>query len=136
MAPDGTFSFFSYRDPQNLGTLDVFDGSTDWLRNNIKDMKPQELLEAKLGVFKEVDVPVVPSMKGSREFLQGLKPEIFQRHRAELMAVNVKGLEEVTEKYLATNSGKLSSKVVLGPKSEEFKTNLRTGELWTVLENE
>lgn len=128
--------FFSYRDPQNLGTLDVFDGSIDWLHNNLKEITPQELLEAKLGVFKDVDVPVVPSMKGSREFLRGLKPEIFQRHRAELMAVNVKGLEEVTEKYLAPDSGKLCSKVILGPKSEECNTSLRTGELWTVLENE
>lgn len=131
---DGVFTFYSYRDPQTLKTLDVFDNSYTWLQKELEKVTAQELLEAKFGVFQAVDAPIPPGAKGCREFLIGLTPDVLQRHRSELMAVDFKGLREVGEKYLADKVASKCSKVVLGPKSEAFNTKGRPDELWTVVD--
>lgn len=133
---DGVFVFYSYRDPRNLQTLDVFDKSFEWMHKELKNITDQEILEAKLGVFQAVDTPTPPSRKGVEEFTQGLTRDILMRHRADLMTVDIKGLNEVAEKYFASNPDVLASKVVLGPKSTEFNTSKRKNELWTLLDKE
>lgn len=136
ISPDGVFSFYSYRDPQNLETLNVFDKSCNWLQKELDQITEQDVLEAKLGVFQSVDAPVPPSSKGMREFLLGITPEVLQRHRAEIMIVNRNGLKTVAEKYLAKDTPVSTSKVILGPKSKSLNTSGRTNELWTTVDNE
>lgn len=131
---DGVFVFYTYRDPRNLQTLDVFDDSYKWMQQELGRVTQQDLLEAKFGVFQTVDAPIPPSGKGCREFVTGLTPEILQRHRAELMAVDINGLRQVGEKYLSGKLASACSKVVLGPKSESFDTKGRQDELWTVVD--
>lgn len=134
--PDGAFTFFSYRDPRNLPTLDVFDASNNWLQDELYKITNQDVLEAKLAVFQEVDAPIPPCNKGMKEFLMGLTPDVLQRFRAEIISVNQEGLSKVSEKYLMKATTKSISKVILGPKAENLKVNSRTGELWTVIEME
>lgn len=134
LTDDGVFSFYSYRDPENLKTLDTFDNSIKWLENELGKITPQEILEAKLGVFQAIDAPIPPSGKGLREFLLGLTPDVLQRHRAEVMAVSKEDLRQVAEKYLASKVPSMYGKVVLGPKKEDFNSKSRLDELWTVLE--
>ncbi|CAG9764972.1 unnamed protein product [Ceutorhynchus assimilis] len=134
LAADGVFSFYSYRDPFNVETLDVFDNSYDWLKTNLKDVKDQDLLEAKLGVFQEVDAPVPPSSKGCDDFLRKLSSEVLQRHRSDLMAVSKKNIEDVMEEYLGDQSNLKSGKVVLGPKNEAFNSTSRKNEIWTLVD--
>lgn len=136
ISPDGVFSFYSYRDPENLETLNVFDKSYSWLQNELNNITEQDILEAKLGVFQAVDGPVPPCSKGMREFLMGITPDVLQRHRAELMIVNRDGLKKVAEKYLAKDTPVTTSKVILGPKSQNLNTSGRTSELWTTVDNE
>lgn len=134
LADDGVFSFYSYRDPEDLKTLDTFDNSTKWLEKELEKVTPQEILEAKLGVFQAIDAPTPPSGKGLREFLLGLTPDVLQRHRAEVMSVNHEDLKMVAEKYLATRTHSLCAKIILGPKKEGFDNKNRNDELWTVVE--
>lgn len=136
LSPDGVFTFFSYRDPRNLQTLDVFDKAHNWLEKELTKITEQEILEAKLGVFQQVDAPIIPSNKGINEFLRGLNAETLQRHRSEIMSVDRNALQSVSDKYLGQDNASSSSKVILGPKSDKMDTGKRTGELWTVFENE
>lgn len=133
---DGVFVFYSYRDPRNLQTLDVFDASHTWLEKELDKVTAQEILEAKLGVFQAVDAPVTPSNKGMIEFLRGLDNEALQRHRAEIMIVDKKGLQSVSDKYIGQKNPAMCSKVILGPKDEKMDPSQRSDELWTVFENE
>lgn len=133
---DGVFCFYSYRDPNHLQTLDVFDNSYQWIEKELPKITAQDILESKLGVFQAVDSPVPPNSKGLDEFLRGLSRDILMRFRADIMTVDQKSLLEVAEKYLGQKTKCLSSKVVLGPKSKEFNTNKRSGELWTVIDKE
>lgn len=135
LSENGVFSFYSYRDPRHLQTLDVFDNSFNWLQNELDKVTPQEVLEAKLGVFQAVDAPIPPCNKGCREFLLGLTPDMLQRHRGEIMAVDHAGLRAAGEKYLGNEVVSSCSKVILGPKSEGFDTKDRREELWTVVES-
>ncbi|RZC31870.1 presequence protease, mitochondrial [Asbolus verrucosus] len=129
MTQDGVFVFYSYRDPRNLQTLDVFDNTSKWLEEHIDKVTPQEILEAKLGVFQAVDAPIPPSNKGCEEFLRRLTPDILQRHRAEIMSVDQNELRTAAEKYLKNAEPSLNAKVVLGPKSDKFDTNNRHNEI-------
>lgn len=134
LSDNGVFAFYSYRDPENLKTLDAFDNSITWLENELEKITPQEILEAKLGVFQAIDAPIPPSGKGLREFLLGLTTDVLQRHRAEVMAVNKDDLKAVADKYLATRKHSLCAKIILGPKKESFDNKNRHDELWTVVE--
>ncbi|XP_065168152.1 LOW QUALITY PROTEIN: presequence protease, mitochondrial-like [Atheta coriaria] len=134
LSTDGVLTFFSYRDPRNTATLDVFDNTHQWLSNNFPKFTPQDITEAKLGVFQSVDAPVPPGSKGSNEFFYGLTNDILQRHRAALMTVNEINLKETMEKYMLCMEPTKVGKVVLGPKPMD--TAGRKDELWTVVDNE
>lgn len=133
---DGVFAFYSYRDPHNLKTLDIFDNTYKWIDENLSKVTDQEILESKLGVFQTVDSPVPPSHKGNEAFLNRLTPSVLQRHRVDLMNVDKKGLKEVAEKFLGQENFSTNGKVILGNKSEVFETNVRSNELWTFVEYE
>ncbi|KAL1502220.1 hypothetical protein ABEB36_007394 [Hypothenemus hampei] len=132
---DGVLSFYSYRDPKTLETLDVFDNSLDWVKSNLDKLTDQSLVEAKLGVFQMVDAPTPPSFKGCQEFLKRLTPDILQRHRAEIMAVEKKNIEAAAETYLGDANSVKSGKVILGPKKGGEGLGTRNNELWTVVDN-
>ncbi|KAK5647207.1 hypothetical protein RI129_002099 [Pyrocoelia pectoralis] len=135
LSTDGVFSFFSYRDPHCLKTLEVFDKCGNWLEGEINNISNQDVLEAKLGVFQSVDAPIPPSGKGSNEFLKGISPDILQHHRAEIMAVDASALKKVTEKYFSGGRA-VAGKAVLGPKPDNVDVSNRSGESWTILKSE
>lgn len=136
LSQDGVFTFYSYRDPRSLETLDVFDNTLKWLGEELEKITPQEITEAKLGVFQTVDAPVPPSDKGCDEFLRRLTPDVLQRHRAELMSVDKGALQSVGEKYLGNEDPAVSGKVVLGPKNDRADVGARSNEMWTVMDND
>lgn len=136
ISSDGVFSFFSYRDPHCFQTLDIFDNSASWLKKEMQDITKQDILEAKLGVFQSIDAPIPPSEKGANEFVRGITSEILQRHRADVMTVDISGLKSVSEKYLSSKSQVVSGKAILGPKKETDEASKRAGEEWTVLNSE
>lgn len=80
---DGMFSFFSYRDPNTIKTLDIFDQSGKWITENFQSVDDQTIFEAKLGVIKSLDAPVEAGSKGEDMFKFGLSQvtqfQIFPR---------------------------------------------------------
>lgn len=115
MSMSGTLQFYSYRDPNTSGTISIFDDAADWLNKN--EFTDSDIDEAKLGVFRDVDVPLAPSDQGMRLFLNGLPHELFARHRLQILNVNRDSLLYVSGKYL----GLQSAKVLIGPENDDLK---------------
>lgn len=67
------FNFpYSYRDPNTIKTLDIFDQSGKWITDNFQTIDDQTVFEAKLGVLKSLDYPVEAGSKGEDMFKFGL----------------------------------------------------------------
>ncbi|KAF6270541.1 pitrilysin metallopeptidase 1 [Rhinolophus ferrumequinum] len=98
LSHNGIFTFYSYRDPRSTETLQAFAEAVDWARSG--RFSQQDIDEAKLSVFSQVDAPVAPSSKGMDHFLYGLSDELKQAHREQLFAVHRQGLIDVSDKYL------------------------------------
>ena len=58
----GGFTFVSYRDPNLLATLDIYDRTADFLRN--ADLSDAELTRNIIGTIGEVDTYRLPDAKG------------------------------------------------------------------------
>ncbi|XP_053571650.1 presequence protease, mitochondrial [Bombina bombina] len=111
---DGIFNFYSYRDPNCLSTLSVFEKAIDWARSG--KFAQEDIDEAKLSVFSSVDSPVAPSDKGMNNFLHGVSDEMKQKHREQLFAVTHSDLINVTNKYLTVGHCTHGT-AILGPEN-------------------
>lgn len=58
----GVFSFLSYRDPNLLKTLDVYDGTSNFLKE--LEMDDDALTKAIIGTIGDVDAYQLPDAKG------------------------------------------------------------------------
>ncbi|XP_051281602.1 presequence protease, mitochondrial [Dicentrarchus labrax] len=114
----GLFSFFSYRDPNSVQTLSAFRKGVDWAKSG--QFTQQDIDEAKLAVFSNVDAPVAPSDKGMGQFIHGITDEMKQSLRERLFAVTHKSLVEVTERYLCAGQSTCGA-AILGPENETIK---------------
>ncbi|XP_046643709.1 presequence protease, mitochondrial-like [Daphnia pulicaria] len=94
----GLFSFYSYRDPKSLETIDTFDRAVEWaLKANYNE---EAIKEAKLRVFQKIDSPTPPSGKGMRLFLSHISDEQFAAQRQQLIDVTKDDLVRVCQDYL------------------------------------
>lgn len=102
----GLFSLLSYRDPQPGRTLNVFDQALSWA--TCGHYSDQQIEEAVLAVFADLDRPLSPSGRAAREFsnqLQGLTSELRRRYRANVLQTKRQDLLRVAQTYLAGQSG-------------------------------
>uniref|UniRef100_T1KQW8 Presequence protease, mitochondrial n=1 Tax=Tetranychus urticae TaxID=32264 RepID=T1KQW8_TETUR len=113
----GILSYFSYRDPNVVRTVKVFDGSLAWI-NSSDSFNQQSLNEAKLSVFKVVDKPITPGSQGTRQFLDGISDEIFHNYRLRLLDVTLDDVKKVAHKYLGAEVPHRYA--VVGPKNDEL----------------
>jgi Zn-dependent M16 (insulinase) family peptidase len=100
-ADGGLFSMLSYRDPHLERTLDVYRQAVEWMcKGEFSDeMVKQSILTA----FAELDRPLSPGGRGSREFIhqqQGLTHAMLQTFRNGILAVDQKQLVHVARTYL------------------------------------
>ena len=72
----GLFSFYSYRDPRTLETLDTYSKSVEWVQQ--RNFTDQELTESKLAIFQDVDAPQSVSEEGMLQFIHGISDEMRQ----------------------------------------------------------
>lgn len=129
LAPSGVIQFYSYRDPYAMETLATFDQSTKFLSET--KLSGQDLDEAKLGVFQEVDSPIPPGSKGMSKFLYGKTEDMIEEYRRKVKQVTEEDVRRVAENYLSAEaSEKLCSYVVIGPKSSNL------GDDWTVVQHD
>jgi hypothetical protein len=97
----GIFSMLSYRDPQLVRTLKVYDEATRWVVAG--DFNGEEITEAILAVFSDLDRPLSPGGRGNREFIntrQGQTMAMRQQLRERVLAVDQESLVAVAAKYL------------------------------------
>ncbi len=120
---NGTFRFFSYRDPRLAETLEDFDAALEWLQAT--DHQYQELEEAILGVIGQLDRPRSPAGAARQAFhnrLFGRTPEQRARFRERVLAVTVDDLKRVAETWLKPE--RASTAVVTSPANRELAEQL------------
>jgi Zn-dependent M16 (insulinase) family peptidase len=113
---DGVFSFFSYRDPNSLETIERFRSSIEWVCKGSFTL--DDINEAKLSVFSQVDSPVPPSSKGSTHFLRGINDDMRSRYRERLLETSSDDVVTVATKYLRDASH--SGSVIIGPHIDDL----------------
>ncbi|KAI8991000.1 peptidase M16C associated-domain-containing protein [Mycotypha africana] len=96
---NGLFSFYSYRDPRKLETLDTFKNSIDWVQQ--RKFTDQEMVESKLSIFQSVDAPQSVSEEGMLQFVHGISDEMRQMRREELLKVTQDDIKRVAHEYLS-----------------------------------
>lgn len=116
----GVFVYFSYRDPNSRGTMNVFDDTYKWLQSNWDNIDDQALFESKLGVLQQMDAPIADGSKGLSQFKQGVTHELFAKQRERVLAVTRDDLRKIAEKYIASNT--FYGKCLLGPDDNQSWT--------------
>ena len=114
----GMFGFYSYRDPNPQNTMKIMHNAGRWARD--KDWTDQDLEEAKLSVFQNVDAPESVSQEGMTRFLSGIDEVMEQTKREQLLDVKKEDLREVAQKYLV-ESMENAKVAVLGEKKDWAK---------------
>jgi len=109
----GGFTFLSYRDPNLLATLDVYDQTSTFLRQI--DLSDSELARSIIGTIGDVDAYQLPDAKGYTSMLRylvGDTDEIRQRIREEILATTAAdfqtfadALEQVADRGLVVVLG-------------------------------
>ena len=105
---NGNLFFGSYRDPNLKNTIDVFDGTADFLRNF--DVSDREMDKYIIGTMSKVDKPLTPSIKGqiAAEFcLKGITYDDRQKSRSEILNArqgDIKALAKLIEDCMAENN--------------------------------
>ncbi|KAL2815581.1 Metalloenzyme, LuxS/M16 peptidase-like protein [Aspergillus cavernicola] len=110
----GLFAFTSYRDPNPVNTLKVFQNSGIFARD--RAWSDREINEAKLGIFQGLDAPVSVDEEGTRYFMSGVTHEMDQRWREQVLDVSAKDVNEVAQTFLVESSRR--SVCLLGEKKD------------------
>ena len=113
----GGFTFLSYRDPNLLATLDIYDQTAAFLRES--ELSQDELTKSIIGAIGEVDQYQLPDAKGYSSMLRylvGDTDEIRQRMREEILATSAAdfqafadALEQVVDRGLVVVLGSQSA---------------------------
>ncbi|HEU5101846.1 MAG TPA: insulinase family protein [Roseiflexaceae bacterium] len=109
----GGFTYLSYRDPNLLASLDVYDETAKFLRES--ELSQDELTKSIIGTIGEVDAYQLPDAKGFSSMLRylvGDTDEIRQRMREEILATSAAdfqvfadALEQVADRGLVVVLG-------------------------------
>jgi Zn-dependent M16 (insulinase) family peptidase len=95
---DGLFSFYSYRDPNSLKSLETFGNSGKFALEH--EWTETDLQEAKLTIFQGLDAPVSVRSEGVSLFKEGVTDEMRQTRREQLLDVDLFDVKDVAERYL------------------------------------
>ncbi|XP_030466638.2 presequence protease 1, chloroplastic/mitochondrial-like [Syzygium oleosum] len=94
----GVFSFLSYRDPNLLKTLDIYDATGAFLRE--LEMDDDTLNKAIIGTIGDVDSYQLPDAKGYSSLLRyllGITEEERQRRRKEILSTSLKDFRDFAD---------------------------------------
>jgi hypothetical protein len=86
----GVLTFLSYRDPNLVKTVGIFDKTTEFLRNI--DLSREELTKGIIGATGDIDTYMLPDAKGYislLQYLNGNNDEDRQRMRDEVLSTTV-----------------------------------------------
>ncbi|XP_020580862.1 presequence protease 2, chloroplastic/mitochondrial-like isoform X2 [Phalaenopsis equestris] len=94
----GVFSYLSYRDPNLLKTLEVYDGTATFLRE--LDLDEDSLTKAIIGTIGDVDAYQLPDAKGYSSLLRhllGITNEEREIRREEILSTRLKDFKEFAD---------------------------------------
>ncbi|ODH45903.1 mitochondrial presequence protease [Paracoccidioides brasiliensis] len=94
----GYFAFSSYRDPNPMNSLKVFNNAGIFARD--RSWTTRELDEAKLGIFQGLDAPMSVDEEGQRYFMTGVTQEMDQRWREQVLDVTAEDVNNAAQKFL------------------------------------
>jgi Zn-dependent M16 (insulinase) family peptidase len=86
----GQFTYLSYRDPNLLDTLDVYDGTPGWLKT--LDLDQDALTKAIVGTIGDIDSYQLPDAKGHSALMRhllGVTQEERQQRREEVLGTRL-----------------------------------------------
>jgi Zn-dependent M16 (insulinase) family peptidase len=86
----GNFTFLSYRDPNLLETLDIYDQTPAFLKRAEPD--ESELTRSIIGTIGDIDTYQLPDAKGftsMQRYLAGESDDIRQRRRDEILGASI-----------------------------------------------
>ena len=98
----------SYRDPNMAKTNEIYEGIPDYLRSFTIDER--DMTKYVIGTISDVDTPLTPSLKGSRNlsaYLSGVTDEMIQREREEILDVtqeDIRNLADIVQAVLDTGA--------------------------------
>lgn len=105
---DGNMYFGSYRDPNLLETLKVYDNTADFLRKfSVSD---REMTKYIIGTISSMDMPLTPALKGelaTSAYLANMSNEMRQQQRDEILATkqeDIRALADLVEACMKENA--------------------------------
>ena len=105
---NGDSYFVSYRDPNLKGTVDVYKGAADYIRNI--ELNDRQVLQYIIGALADLDAPLTPSGKGNYSlgtYLSGISNEDIMKERKELLEVDndiIRGLSEYISAFVSDDN--------------------------------
>lgn len=127
----GVFSYGSYRDPNLLGTLDNYDGTSAFLRG--VDIGDLELTRSIIGAISSIDQYQLPDAKGYTSLvrhLTGVNDEYRQQRREEVLGTAVADFHRFADALDAVKeNGRV---VVLGSGEAINAANAALGNQWAI----
>jgi Zn-dependent M16 (insulinase) family peptidase len=96
----GTCCFYSYKDPNIFSTLQGFEESIQFLQHT--SISPQELDEAKLGVFQDLDAPIAPGGRAGTAYSwwrQGRTDLMRQHFRDKVFQTSIEEIHAVLQRF-------------------------------------
>lgn len=111
----GLMSLLSYRDPHLSRTLRVYDEAAHWAADG--RFNDQDIKEAILAVFADLDKPLSPGGRGFREFAntrQGLTLDMRQDLRRKVLATDRATLQRLAQTYLVEGRARSAVSVLAG----------------------
>eukprot|EP01126_Amoeba_proteus_P037367 TRINITY_DN3854_c0_g1_i5.p1 TRINITY_DN3854_c0_g1~~TRINITY_DN3854_c0_g1_i5.p1 ORF type:complete len:518 (-),score=115.18 TRINITY_DN3854_c0_g1_i5:105-1658(-) len=96
---NGVFGTYSYRDPNDLATVEHYSNAIQFLHHESK-ITDELIAEAKLMHFSDISFPVTPENMGYNTFVRGITDEMKQRNMDILFSLKVEELIGAVERYL------------------------------------
>lgn len=90
--------FASYRDPNLVTTLDIYNKAADYLENYEADER--EVTKTIIGTISSMDMPLTPSMKGSRSMAAYFKKvayDVLQKERDSVLACSIEDIRSMAD---------------------------------------
>ncbi len=103
----GNMVFGSYRDPNLLETVKVYDETVTFLSGF--NVSQREMTKYIIGTMSQLDTPLTPQMKGERAammYIRGISQSDIQRERDEVLSTkqdSIKKLAELVDKAMQAN---------------------------------
>lgn len=121
----GTFSFYSYRDPNITSTVQAFDEAIQAIQTH--DFDESDLEEAKREMIQNLDSPIAPGSRAEVAyswFREGKTHEMRQAFRDAILQASCTDIVRAVEQHLATPF-KEAKCVTFGPKELLEKENAK-----------